>query len=101
MRLEPEGSWGQKNQDRTNAKKRRRSCDAAPRFPAGLGGQCRYGYRLVGAVTPKNDVPKEWSAAGLPKLAFLCGEGPCTVSQVWTGEGYALTFRSPRGKNGE
>ena len=48
-----------------------------------------------------NDVPKQWAAAGLPKLAFLCGEGPCTVSQVWTGVGYALGFRSPRGKNGE
>uniref|UniRef100_Q01W57 Uncharacterized protein n=1 Tax=Solibacter usitatus (strain Ellin6076) TaxID=234267 RepID=Q01W57_SOLUE len=48
-----------------------------------------------------NDVPKQWAAAGLPKLSFLCGEGPCTVSQVWTGEGYALSFGTPRGKNGE
>ena len=48
-----------------------------------------------------NDVPKQWAAAGLPKLAFLCGEGPCTVSQIWTGEGYALSFKTPRGKNGE
>ena len=48
-----------------------------------------------------NDVPMRWSAAGLPKLSFLCGEGPCTVSQAWTGEGYALSFQAPRGKNGE
>ncbi len=48
-----------------------------------------------------NDVPKQWAVAGLPMLAFLCGEGPCTVSQAWTGNGYALTFHTPRGKNGE
>ena len=48
-----------------------------------------------------NDVPKQWAAEGLAKLAFLCGEGPCTVSQVWTGTGYALSFKTPRGKNGE
>jgi hypothetical protein len=48
-----------------------------------------------------NDVPRQWAAAGLPKLAFLCGEGPCTVSQVWVGHGYALAFKPPRGKNGE
>ena len=53
------------------------------------------------ATAYMNDVPKQWKAAGLPKLAFLCGEGPCTVSQVWTGEGYALSFNTPRGKNGE
>jgi hypothetical protein len=53
------------------------------------------------ATAYMKDVPKQWAAAGLPKLAFLCGEGPCTVSQAWTGAGYALTFHSPRGKNGE
>jgi hypothetical protein len=47
------------------------------------------------------DVPKAWSEAGLPKLRFLCGEGPCTITGVWTGEGDAYEFHYSRGKDGE
>ena len=44
---------------------------------------------------------KEWKAAGLPKLSFRCGEGACTLGRIWSGEGDAYLFHTPRGTNGE
>ena len=62
----------------------------------------REGNRTV-VLSPayRKDAPKDWTAAGLPKLSFACGEGPCTIERVWTGDGDALNFYTPRGKNGE
>jgi hypothetical protein len=44
---------------------------------------------------------KEWLAARTAKLSFTCGEGPCTLNRIWSGEGDAYQFRTPRGKDGE
>ncbi len=52
-------------------------------------------------ATNRNQAPKEWKVAGLPKLSFTCGEGPCTITSVWMGQGDTLNFPGARGKNGE
>ena len=44
---------------------------------------------------------KEWSDARLAKLSFACGDGPCALTRLWTGEGDAYNFHSARGKDGE
>jgi hypothetical protein len=44
---------------------------------------------------------KAWSEGRRAKMSFLCGQGPCTLERVWSGEGDAYLFHSPRGKNGE
>jgi hypothetical protein len=58
-------------------------------------------HTVLLAPAYRKDAPKDWTAAGLPKLSFACGEGPCTINRVWTGDGDALNFSTPRGKNGE
>jgi hypothetical protein len=52
-------------------------------------------------ATNRNPVPEAWKTAGLPKLSFTCGEGPCTVTGVWMGQGYIFNFPAARGKNAE
>jgi hypothetical protein len=44
---------------------------------------------------------KEWAAARTAKLSFTCGDGPCTLNRIWSGDGDAYQFRTPRGKDGE
>jgi len=48
-----------------------------------------------------DNAPSEWRAAGLPKLSFQCGEGPCTITRMWMGEGNALDFPSSHKKYGD
>jgi hypothetical protein len=59
--------------------------------------------RRTALVIPsyRNDVSKEWASSGLPRMSFTCGEGPCVISRLWTGEGDAFNFFSGRGKDGE
>ena len=52
-------------------------------------------------ATNRSEVSKEWRAAGLAKLSFTCGEGPCTITGIWMGQGSAFNFPAFRGKNGE
>jgi hypothetical protein len=49
----------------------------------------------------RNAVAKKWLDAGLPKMSFACGEGVCTISSMWMGEGDTFNFHSSRGKYGE
>jgi hypothetical protein len=54
------------------------------------------------AVASYRGVPsKEWADAGQAKLSFLCGDGPCTLTKVWAGEGDAFTFHSAPPKDGD
>jgi hypothetical protein len=59
------------------------------------------GRTVLLVATNRNPVPEEWKAAGLPKLSFTCGEGPCTITSVWMGQGSTFNFPAARGRAGE
>jgi hypothetical protein len=54
-------------------------------------------------VLPKSvgDAPKNWVAAGVPKLGFDCTSGTCILAKVWNGQGSAYDFYGPKTKGGE
>ena len=49
------------------------------------------------------DVPKQWRAAGIPKLAFECSNSGCVLRDLWSGSDPNLQrFQAPRiGRAGE
>src|SRR5689334_12270939 len=58
--------------------------------------------RVMLAPAVRGDAPREWKAENLPKLSFLCGEGPCSISRMWMGDGSdTLDFPAPHKKNGD
>uniref|UniRef100_Q01W58 Intracellular proteinase inhibitor BsuPI domain-containing protein n=1 Tax=Solibacter usitatus (strain Ellin6076) TaxID=234267 RepID=Q01W58_SOLUE len=52
-------------------------------------------------ATTRSEASMEWKAAGFSKLRFSCGEGPCTITGIWMGQGSTFNFPAVRGKNGE
>jgi hypothetical protein len=58
-----------------------------------VNGETRHSVLLVPANLA--DPPKDWRGTEQPKLAFLCGDGRCSLQQVWYGEGPAYRFHMP------
>jgi len=44
-----------------------------------------------------HDPDKEWRADARPRLAFWCGDGHCTLAEIWKGYG-TPAYRMPRPK---
>jgi hypothetical protein len=59
------------------------------------------GRTVLLMATNRIQVPMEGKMAGLPKLSFACGEGPCSITGISMGQGYTFNFPAARGKNGE
>ena len=47
--------------------------------------------------TVKSDAPKQWRAAGDPKLAFECVNSVCRLGKLWNGsDPYLFAFPAPK-----
>ena len=58
--------------------------------------------KAVAILTDLGDVSKEWAKAGVPKMAFECVDGSCSLAQIWTGDGRdAIRVRGVRHRRGE
>jgi hypothetical protein len=38
---------------------------------------------------------KAWKSEGTPKLGFVCGDGRCSLNQLWDGTGSTRDFSTP------
>jgi hypothetical protein len=57
-------------------------------------------HKTVILVPSNRSVPPK-ASAWASKLRFECGDGPCTLARVSTGDGNAYDFHSKRARDGE
>jgi len=53
------------------------------------------------AAMNQSDAPKAWKVSGVPRAAFDCSTGACSLRRIWFGDGNAYDFHGPKTKSGE